>query len=233
MNRTRIVADEREKPSGVPDVLNELGFRVEFAQLPVADYILSYRTAIERKSLGDFVSSIYDGRVFKQCAELSSKFPRPVLLVEGNVAEEKRIRENPALFYGSLTSLITTYGIFTIFTDSHLNSALAIKSLMEHLADERGKGPLITKAVKTNNPSLEQVYFVSALPGIGTKLARRLLETFRTPSAIMRASVPELARVQGVGRAKAIRIRKTLDEKFTDAKETSQAKLIESDNLDR
>ena len=232
MNRIRIVADEREKASGVPDVLNELGFRVEFAQLPVADYILSHRTAIERKSLRDFVSSIYDGRIFKQCAELSAKFPRPILLVEGNIAEEERIKENPALFYGSLASLITAYGIFTIFTDSYLNSALAIKSLMEHLADERGKGPLITKAVKTNDPSLEQVYFVSALPGIGTKLARRLLESFKTPSAIMKASVPELAKVQGVGRAKAVRIRKILDEKFAGAKETSQAKLIESDNLD-
>ena len=232
MNRIRIVADEREKPSGVPDVLNKLGFRVEFAQLPVADYILSHKTAIERKSLRDFVSSIYDGRVFKQCAELSSRFPRPILLVEGNIAEEEMIRENPALFYGSLASLITAYGIYTIFTDSYLNSALAMKSLMEHLADERGKGPLITKAVKTENPSLEQIYFVSALPGIGTKLARRLLETFRTPSAVIKASVPELAAVQGVGRAKAVKIRKTLDEKFADVKEISQAKLIESDNLD-
>ncbi|MBM3897502.1 MAG: heavy metal resistance protein CzcA [Thaumarchaeota archaeon] len=232
MNRVRIVADEREKPSGVPDVLNELGFRIEFAQLPVADYILSHRTAIERKSLRDFVSSIYDGRIFKQCAELSSKFPRPILLVEGNIAEEERIRENPANFYGSLASLITMYGIFTIFTDTYLNSALAIKSLMEHLADERGKGPLITKAVKTNDPSLEQVYFVSALPGIGVKLARRLLETFKTPSAIINASIPELAKVPGVGRAKAVKIRKVLDAKFAEAKETSQAKLIESDNLD-
>ena len=83
MNRIRIVADEREKPSGVPDVLNKLGFRVEFAQLPVADYILSHKTAIERKSLRDFVSSIYDGRVFKQCAELSSRFPRPILSITG------------------------------------------------------------------------------------------------------------------------------------------------------
>ena len=232
MNRIRIVADEREKASGVPDVLTELGFRVEFAQLPVADYILSHRTAIERKSLRDFVSSIYDGRIFKQCAELSAKFPRPILLVEGNIAEEERIKGNPTLFYGSLASLITSYSIFTIFTDSYLNSALAIKSLMEHLADERGKGPLITKAVKTNDPSLDQVYFVSALPGIGTKLARRLLESFKTPSAIIKASIPELAKVQGVGRAKAVRIRKILDKKFAGAKETSQAKLIESDNLD-
>ena len=60
-----------------------------------------------------------------------------------------------------------------------------------------------------------------------------LLSLPRARAGMMRASVPELAKVQGVGRAKAIRIRKTLDEKFTDAKETSQAKLIESDNLDR
>lgn len=225
--RIRIVADEREKASGVPDVLEELGFRVEFAQLQIADYVLSHRTAIERKSLRDFVSSIYDGRLFKQVAELSSKFPRPILLVEGNIADEPRISENASIFYGSLASLIMAYAIYTIFTDSYLNSALAIKFLMEHLADERGKGPLITKALKSEDPSVQQLYFISALPGIGPKLARRLLETFKTPKAILNASIPELAKINGVGRAKAVKIKRILEDKFLEAKETSQAKLIE------
>ena len=226
--RIRIVADEREKASGVPDVLNELGFRVEFAQLQVGDYVLSHRTAIERKSLGDFVSSIYDGRIFKQVSELSSKFPRPILLVEGNVADDEKVAENPTIFYGVLASLITAYGVFTIFTDNYLNSALAIKLLMEHLADERGKGPLITKPIKSQEPSLQQLYFISALPGIGMKLARRLLETFKTPKAILTASIPELAKVEGVGRAKAVKIKKVLEERFTEAsEEASQAKLLE------
>jgi DNA excision repair protein ERCC-4 len=226
--RIRIVADEREKASGVPDVLSELGFRVEFAQLQVGDYVLSHRTAIERKSLGDFVSSIYDGRVFKQVSELSSKFPRPILLVEGNVADDERVAGNQTIFYGALASLITAYGVFTIFTDNYLNSALAIKLLMEHLADERGKGPLITKPIKSYEPSLQQLYFISALPGIGPKLARRLLETFKTPKTILNASIPELAKVEGVGRAKAVKIKKVLEERFAEAwEEASQAKLLD------
>src|SRR5260370_17437460 len=59
----RIIVDERERPSGVPDELRSLGAPIEYRVLDVADYVVgSY--AVERKSVRDFVSSLYVPRLF-------------------------------------------------------------------------------------------------------------------------------------------------------------------------
>jgi DNA excision repair protein ERCC-4 len=49
------------------------------------------------------------------------------------------------------------------------------------------------------------------LPGIGDKLAVRMLQKFRTPKSALNASVAELARIPGFGTARAEKIRKILD----------------------
>ena len=60
----RIVADEREKNSQVPNLLKIMGVFVDYEQLAVGDYIVSSETVIERKTVYDLISSVYDGRLF-------------------------------------------------------------------------------------------------------------------------------------------------------------------------
>ena len=50
----RVVVDEREKPSGVPDLLKESGLQVEYKVLEVGDYVVSWGCAVERKGERDF-----------------------------------------------------------------------------------------------------------------------------------------------------------------------------------
>ncbi|MGH9999625.1 MAG: ERCC4 domain-containing protein, partial [Nitrososphaeraceae archaeon] len=47
----RIVADEREKNSRVPNLLKLSGVFVDYKQLAVGDYIVSPETVIERKTI--------------------------------------------------------------------------------------------------------------------------------------------------------------------------------------
>ncbi|NWG09374.1 MAG: hypothetical protein HXX80_03535 [Nitrososphaerales archaeon] len=61
-HRVRIVVDERERASLVPNFLSDLGGK--------AGLCSASDVAVERKTVSDFVSSIYDGRLFKQLAEL-------------------------------------------------------------------------------------------------------------------------------------------------------------------
>ena len=60
----RIVVDEREKNSQVPDLLRMMGVFVDYEQLAVGDYIVSSETIIERKTIHDLINSVYDGRLF-------------------------------------------------------------------------------------------------------------------------------------------------------------------------
>jgi DNA excision repair protein ERCC-4 len=58
---------------------------------------------------------------------------------------------------------------------------------------------------------LQQLYVLSSVPGVGDKLAVRMLEKFKSPLRALNASAAELATIQGFGLARAQRLRKILD----------------------
>ncbi len=72
----RIVADEREKNSRVPNLLKLSGVFVDYKQLAVGDYIVSSETVIERKTIYDLINSVYDGRIFIQCSDLINYYTK-------------------------------------------------------------------------------------------------------------------------------------------------------------
>ena len=47
--------------------------------------MISPEIAVERKALADFVSSVYDGRLFVQASAISSSYRKPYLMVEGDI----------------------------------------------------------------------------------------------------------------------------------------------------
>jgi len=49
----RIVVDERERKSGIPDLLKAIGVNLEVKTLPIGDYIVAPETIVERKSVSD------------------------------------------------------------------------------------------------------------------------------------------------------------------------------------
>ena len=67
LKKLRIVVDEREKKSGIQDFLKKTGINLEIKTLQVGDYIVAPETVVERKTISDLASSIFDGRLFEQC----------------------------------------------------------------------------------------------------------------------------------------------------------------------
>ena len=96
LKNIRIVIDEREKKSGIPGLLKGIGINLEIKTLPIGDYIVAPETIVERKTISDLVSSVFDGRLFDQCNRLKEHYKFPILLIEGNIdeIEDKVIRES-------------------------------------------------------------------------------------------------------------------------------------------
>ena len=111
LENLRIVVDERERKSGIPDLLKSVGLNVEMKTLPIGDYIVAPETIVERKSIRDLLSSIFDGRLFDQCTRLKENFEFPIVLMEGNVDEIEEITENPLVFYGALSTVVIDFKI--------------------------------------------------------------------------------------------------------------------------
>jgi len=220
----RIVVDERERSSDLPKLIKELGGKVDFAQLEVGDYILSNECSIERKRVKDLIKSVYDGRLFDQIFRLQEEFDMAFLLIEGDLKEIDEYSENPKAIYGALISLLLNTKVKLIPSPNPLVSAQLILTLAEHLQRKGMKGPLIRKGKKGDDLYQQQLNLISSLPGVGEKLAKRLLEVFGTPKRIFNASLAELARVKGFGYARAEKVLRTLETRYK-KEEVIQKKL--------
>ena len=111
LNELRLVVDEREKKSRIPDLLKAVGINVEVKTLPIGDYIVAPETVVERKTISDLISSVFDGRLFDQCNRLKDNYQFPILLIEGNLDEIEKLTENWLVFYGAISSIVIDFKI--------------------------------------------------------------------------------------------------------------------------
>jgi DNA excision repair protein ERCC-4 len=219
----RIVVDEREKKSGIPDLLRAIGINLEIKTLPIGDYIVAPETIVERKSISDLISSVFDGRLFDQCSRLKDHFAHPVILMEGNVDEIEQIVENPLVFYGAISSIAIDFKIPIVPTPSAAHTAKLLVSMCSR--KEVSKGPFLKKIRKSDDLTRQQLSVLCSLPGVGEKLATRMLERFGSPARTLNASFGELSKVEGLGEARAKKIKQMLDRQSTLAKKSNQSTL--------
>ncbi|MGN6615421.1 MAG: ERCC4 domain-containing protein [Candidatus Nitrosocosmicus sp.] len=217
-----IVVDDREKNSQIPNLLKIMGVFVDYKQLVIGDYIVSPETVIERKTVHDLINSLYDGRIFVQCSDLISHYSKPFIIIEGNIedlhtrekvdSDSKLIVDKIRVAYDTLIKIALDFRIPILYTPSiYFTAELLMHLASTALKDRNDVGPLLKKIKKSNPFYIQQLYVLTSLPGIGTKLATRLLDKFHSPKNVLNASMAELARVPGLGNMRAEKIRKILD----------------------
>ncbi|MFQ5496334.1 MAG: ERCC4 domain-containing protein [Nitrosopumilus sp.] len=223
LENLRIIVDEREKKSGIPELLKSVGMNLEMKTLPIGDYIVAPETIVERKSIRDLMASVFDGRLFDQCSRLKEHFEHPIVLMEGNVDEIEEITENPLIFYGAISTVVLDFKIPVIPTPSAAHTAKLLVSMCSK--KEPHKGPYLKKIKKSSDIERQQLSVLCSLPGIGEKFAVRMLEKFGTPLKVFTATTAELAKVEGLGDARAKKIKKMLDSKSKHTKKSNQKTL--------
>jgi len=221
----RIVVDEREKKSRIPQLLQKVGLDVEIKMLPIGDYIVGPETIVERKSVSDFISSIFDGRLYDQCARLREHYQSPVLIMEGNADEIDLLVDNPMIFYRAASQVSLDFKIPIIPTPNALHTAKLLTILCKKR--EPAHGPLLKKIKKSTNLQHQQLSVLGSLPGVGEKLAVRMLERFQTPLGVFNATTADLAKVEGLGQARAKKIKAMLQKQIAGSPDVGQKKLNE------
>ena len=226
LEKLRIIVDERERKSGIPDLLKSVGINLEMKTLQVGDYIVAPETVVERKSIHDLVSSIFDGRLFEQCSRLKEHFQYPVILMEGNVDEIEKVTENPLVFYGAISTIAIDFKIPIIPTPSASHTAKLLVSMSSR--KESTKGPFLKKIRKSNDIQRQQLSALCSLPGVGEKIAIRMLKKFGSPLRVFSASYTELAKIEGLGESRAKKIKKMLETESKHLKKSNQKTLHDS-----
>ncbi|TRM85670.1 multidrug MFS transporter, partial [Sulfolobus sp. A20-N-G8] len=196
----RIYVDDREKASGIPELLKELGLIVIFSQLEVADYVVADGVAIERKSVPDLINSIFDKRFFDQISRLSDSYRVPILILEGDINLIRKITDRWKAINNALISLTLDYDVKVIYSRDKRDTSEILKKLAEkfQLSSENYNRKInLHNKSKLNSVSDIQLYIVESLPSVGTILAERLLNRFGTIQNICNASISELEKALG------------------------------------
>ncbi len=220
----RVIVDERER-SQVPARLKELALTLDYRLLDEGDYIVS-GYAVERKTMRDFLLSLYSGRLFDQAYRLGQAYRLPLLVVEGNLNSALKDMRNPRVFWGALVTLSFGYGLRIFFTRDPEETAELINILARHPPELRSKPPIIVRKPKSSKIREGQVALVQGLPGVGGRLTEQLLKRFGTPRRIFQAPESELVLRGGLGRATAAKITSLLNADYNKlGKEPAQLRL--------
>jgi len=223
LKNLRIVVDEREKKSGIPGILKGIGINLEIKTLPIGDYIVAPETVVERKTISDLVSSVFDGRLFDQCNRLKEHYKFPILLIEGDIDKMEELTENPFIIYGAISSVVIDFKIPVIPTPNALHTSKLLISMCSR--KDASKGPFIKKIRKSNDLQKQQFSMLCSLPGVGEKTAVRMLEKFGTPINVLNSSTVELSKINGLGETRAKNIKKVLQSQNKHLKKTNQKTL--------
>ncbi|HEY9246401.1 MAG TPA: ERCC4 domain-containing protein, partial [Candidatus Methanoperedens sp.] len=209
-NTVKVFIDQREIRSPVARTLERLGIEIILRTLEVADYVISDRVGIERKTAEDFLSTLMDGRdLFGQISDLARTFERPVLVIEGEGLYTAR-QVHPNAIRGVLASIAIDFGVPVIFSRDEEDTAQLISVIAKR--EQTGLKKDISLHGKKTSLTLpeQQEYVVSSLPEIGPAVARNLLLHFGSVERIMKASREELMEVGLVGPKTADRIREVV-----------------------
>ena len=210
---TRIVVDSREVPSGIPEMLGRKAVYVQTRKLDVGDYVVGDHV-VERKTVHDFVASLYGGRLFEQAQRISQAYTDYLLIVEGDIQRVLAELKNPRIFWGTLITLALTLNFKIFFTLDRQQTADFL-SVLARQTRRNGNPiqPLIVRKPRIATIRDRQLSVLESLPTIGPKLSEKLLQSFGSVRQILAASTTELAVKGGIGYTRAKRIQEVLDAK--------------------
>ena len=212
MQRVHVIADDRERQSGVIEALRTLpDCDITVQRLALGDYQVDGRFLFERKTMPDLVAAIIEGRLFTQALRLTAARLRPAMILEsasGDTAQSGMRRE---AIQGALISVTLFCGIPLLRTSSPAETAQTIV-----FAAQQGQvfvlGGLPRHGYRPRGKHARQLFILQGLPGVGPERARRLLARFGSVQAVITASSDELCKVAGIGTNIAEKVRWSVEE---------------------
>jgi Fanconi anemia group M protein len=217
----KIIADHRERKSGIIRELVKHKVEVEEQQLIAADFIIQTKDSndqiktigIERKTQMDFINSMIEKKITKQLIALKENFDIPILIIEGSYNLYTIRNFHPNSIRGMLSSIAIDYQIPIIYTRNYRDTA----SLLVVMAKRMEKPHTMITLLKRRKPLTlkeQQELLIETLPGIGPSLAKSLLKEFRNVKIILNASEEELQRAEKIGPKKAREIFKVINSDY-------------------
>lgn len=164
----------------------------------VERYVLSKRTAVERRTSHTFLNGIVDKTLFRSAIDLREQFETAVLVVEGLTGDAPHRAFHPQAVRGALSSMLLVYGLSVVATPDVQESAALIAMMARQEQEGVPEISLVPKRKAQDLPDMQR-RVVEMLPRCGLTVTRNLLWYMGGIAQIARASEEELCAVPGVG----------------------------------
>jgi ERCC4-related helicase len=207
-----VYVDSREGNSGILKKLHDIGVDIKLKSLVTADFIISDRIGIERKTTKDFVNSLIDKRIFSQIKDLRENFEKPLIIIEGEEDIYSIRNIHPNAIKGMLAAITISYGIPIINTKNQKETAELIRviALREQKPNIKEIGLRLEK--KPTSTKDQQEFIIESLPSIGPVTAKNILKKLKSIDKIFSATQEELTSIDGVGEKRAQEIKRIIKE---------------------
>ena len=187
------------------DFLSDLGFEVVHLNTGEGD-VASRRVSIERKE-DDLISSLFDDRRLRQLGAMREEAEHSFLIVTKSFEMVRRDAQRRGLSVRTLIGYIASLcavGYPPLFIANKKEEATLMSRIVNKIEDDVPR--IYVPRPKAPDASEYRNAIIEALPGIGLKTRRLLVEEFGSLAGLCSASPEDIAGVKGIGQATADRV---------------------------
>lgn len=192
----------------------DLNVQSEVKQLPIGDFLFDKKVVFEYKTANDFISSVKNNRIFKQCKRMQ-QYPFPFVIVVGNVFD--RIKElykyNPYSkkpfteknYLGALATILDIGCNVVQVNTQHQAFDAMYRIAKVHIENNRDKKAIDKPVCKMTDPIAT---FLSCVDGVGTTTAVLIKNQLKLNSLedLCNVTFEDLTSVKGIGAKTARKI---------------------------
>ncbi|XP_046337083.2 Fanconi anemia group M protein-like isoform X2 [Haliotis rufescens] len=196
-----ILVDSREI-SGAQDIVSNLrlqhGATVLARQLGACDYIISNRTAVDRRQLSDFSNGAHRVKLIDRIQQMRELYDRCCLVVEKDrvkPGEEKSAKpSHRTKYYDWIQSVLVQTNVRLFFTENQAETA----ALMAQLAQlEKKKKMNISVPVDVGQTQEQGLKFYTSIPNVSYVNALNLCYNYRCISHFLSSCTPQTVSIRG------------------------------------
>lgn len=215
--KVTVKVDVHEDTSETQEVVPELAMHdeVEDYVLDALDYgdlvVEEADLMVERKTIGDYASSLLEGRLPKQIANMQGAADNVYVLVEGDLTETDSLSHTNmagSSIRGHMASTMARKGVPVIPCSNTAMLVDMVVRLGRKYIEEPSSSHMDSGPVDTGRPVTERMY--GCLSGVGPSTAEALHQEFSSMTALLTATDEEIESIDGIGSKRAGTIKEEL-----------------------